>query len=113
MSNAYEVPFLERFRHLVLPSMAGAVVAGVRLAILAGWGVVLLVEWFGLSEGAGFRSRTWYDGANFDAIMGWALIIIAIILLFDRGVIERIDRAAHKWRGSIEGFGGGSRGRAG
>lgn len=105
MSQAYEVPFLERFRNLVLPSMAGAVIAGVRLAILAGWGVVLLVEWFGLSEGAGFRSRSWYDAANFDGLMGWALIIIFIIIAFDRGVIERIDRRAHRWRGRIEGFG--------
>jgi ABC-type nitrate/sulfonate/bicarbonate transport system permease component len=105
MSDAYEVPFLERVRHLVLPSMAGAVIAGVRLAILAGWGVVLLVEWFGLSDGAGQRSRSWYDAANFDGLMGWALIIIAIIIVFDRGVIERVDRRAHKWRSRIEGFG--------
>ena len=39
MSRSYEVPFLERFRDLVLPSMAGAVIAGVRLAILAGSGL--------------------------------------------------------------------------
>ena len=105
MSQAYEVPFLDRVRNLVLPSMAGAVIAGLRLAILAGWGVVLLVEWFGLSDGAGFRSRSWYDAANFDGLMGWALIIIAIIIVFDRGVIERVDRRVHRWRERIEGFG--------
>jgi ABC-type nitrate/sulfonate/bicarbonate transport system permease component len=112
MSDAYEVPFLERVRHLVLPSLAGAVIAGLRLAILAAWGVVLLVEWFGESDGAGFRSRSWYDSANFDGLMGWALIIIVLIIAFDRGVIERVDRAVHKWRGEIGGFGA-SRGGAG
>lgn len=105
MSRSYEVPFMERFRNLVLPSMAGAVIAGVRLAILAGWGLVLVTEWFGLTDGAGQQSRSWYDAANFDGLMGWALIIIVIIIVFDRGVIERIDRRAHKWRGNIEGFG--------
>jgi ABC-type nitrate/sulfonate/bicarbonate transport system permease component len=112
MSQAYEVPFMERFRNLVLPSMAGAVIAGVRLAILAGWGLVLVTEWFGLSDGAGQQSRSWYDAANFDGLMGWALIIIAIIIVFDRVIIERIDRRAHRWRSRIEGFGT-SRGPAG
>jgi len=105
MSHAYEVSFMDRVRNLILPSMAGAVIAGVRLAILAGWGLVLVTEWFGLPDGAGQQSRSWYDAANFDGLMGWALIIIVIIIGFDRGVIERIDRRAHKWRGSIGDFG--------
>jgi NitT/TauT family transport system permease protein len=109
MSGAYEVGFWTRVRHLILPSMAGAVITGLRLAILAAWGVVLLVEWFGESDGAGFRSRSWYDAANFDGLMGWALIIIVIILVFDRGVIERIDRAVHRWRGEMGGFGASTR----
>jgi ABC-type nitrate/sulfonate/bicarbonate transport system permease component len=105
MSDAYDVGIIERFRRLVLPSLAGAVIAGLRLSILAAWGVVLLVEWFGESEGAGFRSRSWYDSANFDGLMGWALIIIVLILAFDRGVIERVDRRVHRWRDGIGGFG--------
>ncbi len=109
MSVAYGVGFVERFRRLVLPSLAGSVIAGLRLSILAAWGVVLLVEWFGLSDGAGFRSRSWYDSANFDGLMGWALIIIVLIIVFDRGVIERIDRRVHRWRDGIEGFGASSR----
>ena len=109
MSDAYDVGIMNSFRRLVLPSLAGAVIAGLRLSILAAWGVVLLVEWFGESEGAGFRSRSWYDSANFDGLMGWALIIIVLILAFDRGVIERVDRRAHRWRDGIGGFGASSR----
>ena len=40
--------------------MAGALIAGMRLAIIATWGCVVLVEWFGNNEGAGFRARYWY-----------------------------------------------------
>ena len=32
-----------------------------RLAIIAAWGCVVLVEWFGSNEGAGFRARYWYQ----------------------------------------------------
>jgi hypothetical protein len=41
--------------------------------------------------------------------MGWALIIIVIIIAFDRGVIERIDRRVHRWRDSAGGFGASNR----
>jgi ABC-type nitrate/sulfonate/bicarbonate transport system permease component len=105
MSDAYEVPFRAQIRDLVLPSMAAALIAGLRLAIIAGWGCVVLVEWFGSNEGAGFRARYWYDAAKFNGLMGWGLIILVIVITVDRGIIERIDQAAHRWRGSIAGFG--------
>ena len=60
MSDAYGVRFRTQVRNLHLPSMAGALIAGVRLAIIAAWGCVVLVEWFGSNEGAGFRARYWY-----------------------------------------------------
>jgi ABC-type nitrate/sulfonate/bicarbonate transport system permease component len=89
----------------VLPSMAGALFAGVRLAIIAGWGCVMLVEWFGSNQGVGFRARLWYDASNFNGLMGWAIIIIAVVITIDRGIIERLDRRAHRWRARISGFG--------
>jgi len=106
MSDAYDVPSLTRARDLILPSMAGAVIAGVRLAIIAAWGSVVLVEWFGSNEGAGFRARHWYQSAaDYNGLMAWGVVVLVIVIAVDRGVIERIDRAAHRWRGSISSFG--------
>jgi len=106
MSDAYDVSGTARARHLVLPSMAGALVAGIRLSIVAAWGCVVLVEWFGSDEGAGFRARHWYSSAaDYNGLMAWGIVVLVVVILVDRGIIERVDRAAHRWRGSIASFG--------
>ena len=108
MSDAYDVPFWTQVRHLVAPSMAGYVAAGFRVAILAGWGAVMLVEWFGNTMGAGFRARYWYDAGNFDGLMAWGVIILLFVITVDRLVLERLVRKAHQWRSGIASFGGAS-----
>jgi len=106
MSDAYDVSATARARHLILPSMAGALIAGVRLSIVAAWGCVVLVEWFGSNEGAGFRARDWYQSAaDYNGLMAWGVVVLVVVIVVDRGIIERIDRAAHRWRGSITSFG--------
>jgi ABC-type nitrate/sulfonate/bicarbonate transport system permease component len=106
MSDAYDVPFREQARNLVIPSMAGALIAGIRLAIIAAWGCVVLVEWFGSNEGAGFRARDWYQSAaDYNGLMAWGVIVLVVVIVIDRGIIERIDKAAHKWRGDVGDFG--------
>jgi NitT/TauT family transport system permease protein len=106
MSDAFDVPAPARMRNLALPSMAGALIAGFRLAIIAAWGCVVLVEWFGSNEGAGFRARDWYQSAaNYNGLMAWGIVVLVIVIVIDRGIIERIDRRVHSWRGSVGDFG--------
>ena len=52
MSDAYRVGTRRQFRWLVIPSMMEYIAAGFRSAVLAGWGAVLLVEWFGNDKGS-------------------------------------------------------------
>lgn len=106
MSSSYAVPFRTRLKDMVLPSMAAAVIAGLRVSIIAAWGCVVLVEWFGNNEGAGFRARHWYQSAaDYNGLMAWGMVILVIVVAVDRGVIERLDRRVHRWRGAIGGFG--------
>jgi len=106
MSDAFDVPSPTRMRNLALPSMASALIAGIRLSIIAAWGCVVLVEWFGSNEGAGFRARDWYQSAaNYNGLMAWGIVVLVVVIVIDRGIIERIDRSVHKWRGSVGDFG--------
>ena len=105
MSDAFDVPFGYQIRHLVLPSMAGYVMAGFRVAILAGWGAVSLAEWFGNNIGAGYRAHYWYDASNFEGLMGWGIVILAVVITVDRAILERIMRATHRWRDGIVSLG--------
>src|SRR4051812_33597354 len=76
MSQSYGVSAIGRGRDLILPSMAGALIAGIRLAIIAAWGCVVLVEWFGSNEGAGFRARDWYQSAaDYNGLMAWGVVV--------------------------------------
>jgi NitT/TauT family transport system permease protein len=98
MSDAYRVGTRRQFRWLVIPSMMEYIAAGFRSAVLAGWGAVLLVEWFGNDRGVGFRAKYWYDAGSFEGMMGWGLVMMIIILTFDRVVMDRVVRHFRGWR---------------
>lgn len=98
MSDAYRVAERRQFRWLVIPSMMEYIAAGFRSAVLAGWGAVLLVEWFGNDRGVGFRAHYWYDANSFEGMMGWGLVMMVIILAFDRMVMDRVVRHFRSWR---------------
>jgi ABC-type nitrate/sulfonate/bicarbonate transport system permease component len=98
MSDAYRVGTRRQFRWLVIPSMMEYIAAGFRSAVLAGWGAVLLVEWFGNDKGVGFRAHYWYDAHSFEGMMGWGLVMMIIILAFDRAVMDRVVRHFRNWR---------------
>jgi NitT/TauT family transport system permease protein len=101
MSQAYRVPRRRQLRSLVLPSMAEYIVAGFRVAVLAGWGAVLLVEWFGNDRGAGARAQYWYNANNFAGMLAWGVVMLAVILIIDRLVLERVLRRASQWRAGL------------
>ena len=98
MSDAYRVPTRRQFQWLMIPSMMEYIAAGFRSAVLAGWGAVLLVEWFGNDKGVGFRAHYWYDARSFEGLMAWGLVMMVIILSFDRVVMDRVVRHYRRWR---------------
>ncbi|KWX67908.1 ABC transporter permease [Mycobacterium sp. NAZ190054] len=102
MSAAYHVPQRRVFSTLVLPAMAPYIIAGFRYAVLAGWGALSLVEFFASNWGAGYRAAFWYDAGNFDGLMGWGLIEIAVILAVDRLILERLSRWSRRWQEGTE-----------
>jgi ABC-type nitrate/sulfonate/bicarbonate transport system permease component len=98
MSDAYRVGTRRQFHWLVIPSMMEYIAAGFRSAVLAGWGAVLLVEWFGNDRGVGFQAHSWYDAGSFEGMMAWGLVMMIIILTFDRMVMDRVVRHFRSWR---------------
>lgn len=102
MSAAYRVPQRKIFAALVLPAMAPYIIAGFRYAVLAGWGALSLVEFFASNWGAGYRAAFWYDAGNFNGLMGWGLIEIAVILAVDRLILERLHRWSRRWQEGTE-----------
>jgi len=98
MSRAYRVPLRREFRSLTLRSMSEYLFAGFRICVLAGFGGVLLTEWFGNSEGIGFRQHYWYDGNNFNGMLGWGIVEILTIVAIDRFLFDPLLRRLRAWR---------------
>jgi ABC-type nitrate/sulfonate/bicarbonate transport system permease component len=98
MSASYGVPLRRRVTDLVLPAVAGYVLAGVRFAVIMGWNGVLLAEWFGGSGGAGYRARFWYDANQFAGFAAWVVLFVIVIVVLDQLVFERAARRAFRWR---------------
>ena len=100
MSSSYGVPLARRVKDLILPAVAGYVLAGVRFAVIIGWNGVLLAEWFGGSGGAGFRARYWYDANQFAGFAAWVILFVIVIVVIDQLLFERVARRAFRWRDS-------------
>jgi NitT/TauT family transport system permease protein len=98
MTSAYHVPARRWIRHLALPAIAGYVIAGVRFGVIVGWNAVLLAEWFGASDGVGFRARYWYDAKDYGGFTAWVILFIVFIVALDALVLERMSRRAFVWR---------------
>lgn len=98
MSSTYGVSRLRGVRHVTLPAVFGYVFAGVRFAIISGWNGLLLSEWFGASEGVGYRARYWYDATQWDGFLAWIVFFIVFMVVVDRGIIETISRRVFRWR---------------
>lgn len=98
MSRAYAVPRVRRIRHLILPAVAGYIMAGLRLGIIIGWNGVLLSEWFGSGEGVGFRARYWYDANRFGGFAAWVVLFVVFIVILDRFLLEPASKRAFAWR---------------
>jgi NitT/TauT family transport system permease protein len=98
MSSSYGVPLGRRVQDLVLPAVAGYVMAGLRFAVIMGWNGVLLAEWFGGSGGVGHRARYWYDANQFPGFAAWVVLFVGVIIVLDRFVFDRAARRAFRWR---------------
>jgi ABC-type nitrate/sulfonate/bicarbonate transport system permease component len=98
MSDSFGVSRSHHLRHVVLPAVSAYLFTGIRFAVMSGWNGLLLSEWFGASEGVGFRARYWYDASRMPGFLAWVVLFIVFMLVVDRLVLERISRRAFAWR---------------
>lgn len=98
MSGSFDVPFVRRLRHVMLPAVWGYLFAGIRFAVMSGWNGLLLSEWFGASDGVGHRARYWYDANRMPGFLAWIAFFILFMVLTDRLLLERISRYVFRWR---------------
>lgn len=98
MSRSYKVSRRNQFVGLLMGGTLPNLFTGVRLAFTTGWNSLLIVEWFGATNGVGWRARFWYDALRYAGFVGWVFLFVLLITLFDRLVLRRVERAAFQWQ---------------
>ena len=97
MSQAYKVPRRNLIQDLLLGGTLPSTFTGVRLAFTTGWNSLIIVEWFGATNGVGWRARFWYDALRYPGFVGWVLLFVLMITVLDRLVLRRLERYAFQW----------------
>ena len=97
MSKSYRVSRRNQLADLLLGGTLPNSLTGVRLAFTTGWNSLLIVEWFGATDGVGWRARFWYDALRYEGFVGWVFLFVILITLLDRLVLRRLERRAFQW----------------
>ena len=97
MSKSYRVSRRHRVVDLLLGGTLPNAFTGVRLAFTTGWNSLLIVEWFGATDGVGWRARFWYDALRYPGFVGWVFLFVLMITVLDRLVLRRLERRAFQW----------------
>lgn len=98
MSRAFERSRKDILRHVLIPTIAPFVFAGVRLSFALAWKVEALTEVFGSSEGIGFMIRHSYQVFSVVDVLAWTGLFVIFMLLLERLVLLRVERHLFRWR---------------
>ncbi|WP_223302666.1 ABC transporter permease [Halotalea alkalilenta] len=81
-----------------LPSILPYFFSGARLAFGFGWRVSLVAETLGASDGIGYRLRQAADLVQSDQVFAWTLLLVALMLLLEAGVLKPLERWLFRWK---------------
>ncbi len=95
---------LTRMQTLVkihLPSILPYFFSGARLAFGFGWRVSLVAETLGAASGVGYRLKQASDLIQTDAVFAWTLAQIAMMLVIEVAVLQRLEKRLFRWRRDV------------
>lgn len=98
MASAYGVSRSTRLRHITLPAVAVFMFAAVRYGFAIAWKITALTELFGGREGVGVQIRVKFELFNMAGVLAWAFFLVALALVADRLILQRIEQHFFRWR---------------
>jgi NitT/TauT family transport system permease protein len=98
MARAYRLSELDRFRHVILPSVVPYLVAGMKVSFALGLRVSVVAELFGVSTGIGYMMNFSRDTLRTDLVFAWALVLVSVMVLVEQLIFEPLSRRANAWR---------------
>lgn len=98
MAQAYRMPTMARYRHVVLPQLAPFIAAAARSGVAVIWKIVLVVEFLGRSSGIGFQIHLYFQLFDVAMVLVYAFSFIAVMLLVEWVLLQPWERRTSRWR---------------
>jgi NitT/TauT family transport system permease protein len=98
MGQVYRLSGWETFRSIVIPSTIPHLVAGMKVGFGLALKVSVVAEIFGVTSGIGYIMNYSREILATQMVFVWALVMIAIMLIADKLVFDRMTRRLERWR---------------
>ena len=98
MSVVYRLTDRDRIRHVVLPQMAPALMAGARFGFAMSWKLVVLVEALSSNVGIGERIQFFFVFNQPARVIAWTLTFTVVMVIVEVFGFQAVDRRLFAWR---------------
>lgn len=98
MASVYRMGAVERFRHVILPQLAPALLSAARFGFAMGWKLVVLVEALSAGSGIGERIEYFFSYNRPAAVIAWTLSFTVVMVLVEVLVFRTVSRRVFRWR---------------
>ena len=98
MGQVYRLSGWETFRSIVIPSTIPHLVAGMKVGFGLALKVSVVAEIFGVTSGIGYIMNYSREILATQMVFVWALVMIAIMLVADKLVFDRMTCRLERWR---------------
>jgi NitT/TauT family transport system permease protein len=98
MSQVFGYSRFARFRHVILPQLAGPAITAARQAFGVAWKYVVMIELLGLSDGVGYQVNRAFQLYDLTSVIAWTIGFMIFVALFEYIVLRPLERWAFLWR---------------
>lgn len=98
LARAFRMPLARQLRLIWLPQLMPFVLAAARTGLALIWKMVLVFEVLGSDGGVGFRVGIFFQYFDMAGILAYAVVFVALVILFEHGVLRPVERRVLRWR---------------
>lgn len=101
MAGVYNFRPVARFRHVILPQLAPALLSAARFGFAMGWKLVVLVEALSAGSGIGERIEYFFSFNRPGDVIAWTLGFTVVMVLVEFFVFRTTSRRVFRWRPKV------------
>ena len=99
MASTYTASKKRILSKIIFPMLYPFVFAATKSSFMIAWKIVVLAEIFGATSGMGYMLSIAFDSYRIVQVFGWTLGFAVILIAFDHGIFNFIDRKfIRKWK---------------